>query len=292
MTSLVHSHDAGPAPGWSDDRWRKILDRIEHRQPGVGLRFWGPPLWLEVTMEGPDSDRWPVVGNEAVSWDWQSNTACDEADELAGAGADDDQLLAVVARYTIENLILNAVHEIGEWLRLDGQRLFPAHTARGALPLPRGDQGNGSVTCTIGFDDDDGGGVARPPSSSPPGPQLGRDTSRVPAAVVLPSRFTYLPGTTVSFGVDGPIIAGSRSCEPIAPWRSAWSPATLDAVRAGSPTAVALIARDVHRALVSYEADRICRSFHVDGAAPWTFADDRRLGAGPWLSVAIDHAAS
>jgi hypothetical protein len=260
------------------ERWRTILDRIEHRQLGVGLRFWGPPLWLEVTMEGPDSDRWPVVGDEAASWNWQSNECCDEADALAVAGADDDEILAVVARYTIENLILNAVHEIGEWLRLDGERVFPAHVGRGAEAVVSADQGNGSVTCTITFDDVVAG--------SPP-PALERRT-RGPADAVLPSRFTYLPGTTIAYGDDGPIVERWAPDEDAVVRRSVWSPETMDAVRTESAGDVALIARDVHVALVSHEADRICRSFHVDGARRWKLAGE--VGDRAPLSVVIHHA--
>ena len=278
MTAAVRSGDPAADAGWSDARWRRILDRIEHRQVGVGLRFWGPPLWLEVTMDGPDSDRWPVVGDEAVSWDWQSNRACDEVDELALDGAADDRLLDAVAGYTVENLILNAVHEIGEWFRLDGERVFPAHLARGAASLLGVDQGNGSVTCTIGFEEEDD--VASPTPSRPVAPAA----TRVPADVVAPSRFTYLPGATVSFTADGPVIEGRST----APWRSTWSPSTVDALRAHSADEVELIARDVHRALVSFEADRICRAFHVDGTTPWTLAG--APGPGARLTVAIDHA--
>ena len=58
--------DLDPAPGRDQARWVRILDRIEHRQPDVGLRFWGLPLWLEVTMTGPDSDRWPAIRDQAT----------------------------------------------------------------------------------------------------------------------------------------------------------------------------------------------------------------------------------
>lgn len=39
---------------------------------------------------------------------------------IAEAGADDQVLLGAASRYGLENLLVNAVHEIGEWLRLDG----------------------------------------------------------------------------------------------------------------------------------------------------------------------------
>ena len=261
------------------ERWRKIADRIEHRQLGVGLRFWGPPLWLEVTMDGPDSDRWPVVADEATSWNWQSNESCDEADALALTGAGDDDLLAVVARYTIENLILNAVHEIGEWFRLDGERVFPSHLGRGSALLTSADQGNGSVTCTVAYGD----AVVR----SPPPPTRER-ARRGPADAVVPSRFTYLPGTTIAFGHDGPIVERWSAGAEEGAWRSVWSPDTLDAVRTGSAVDVALIARDVHVALVWHEADRICRSFHVDGQRRWKLAGE--VGDGAPLSLVIHHA--
>ncbi len=35
---------------------------------------------------------------------------------------------------------------------------------------------------------------------------------------------------------------------------------------------VAYVAQDVHRALVSFEIDQICRAFHIDGRRPWRSA--------------------
>ena len=71
---------------WDQCRWERILDRMEFRQAGIGLRFWGPPVWLEVTMTGPDSDRWWAAAAGDVldqSWNWHSNTSCIEAMHLA-----------------------------------------------------------------------------------------------------------------------------------------------------------------------------------------------------------------
>src|ERR1700728_1921692 len=96
---------------WDGERWAAILDRIEQRQVGIGLRFWGPPLWLEVTMTGPDSDQWSVAqagGLPDQPWNWESTAPCDEAGRLVAAGADDSSLLAVVSEYTLRNLVLNA----------------------------------------------------------------------------------------------------------------------------------------------------------------------------------------
>jgi hypothetical protein len=60
------------------------------------------------------------------------------------------------------------------------------------------------------------------------------------------------------------------------------------------------VGRDVHRALVLHEADRICRAFHVDGRRPWTLdASEVAPGADPpdtdahdlaRLSIVIDRA--
>jgi hypothetical protein len=72
-------------------------------------------------MTGPYSDRWPANPGRNDSWNWQSTETCVEAERLLDQGTDDDQVVVAVDRYTIENLILNAVHEIGEWLRFDGQ---------------------------------------------------------------------------------------------------------------------------------------------------------------------------
>lgn len=40
------------------------------------------------------------------------------------------------------------------------------------------------------------------------------------------------------------------------------------------------VAEDVHRALVHYEADRVCRAFHVDGHRTWTVVSGRSLPRG------------
>jgi len=291
--------DFDPDSGWAQTRWVKILDRIEHRQPDVGLRFWGPPLWLEVTMIGPDSDLWPTYSEQATAWDWQSSAPCVEVADLADEGADDDRLLAVVARYTIENLILNAVHEIGEWFRFDGRRLFPAHSSRIAAPSDRDDQGNGAVTLRLEF-----GLAAHRSGAVPAGPAPDQKrgahlVSRL-AEAAAPSRFTYLPGTTISYEAAGPVIQRWLDGEPTTAWRSTWSRSTLEAVGVDGPDVVPLVGRDVHSALVLHEADRICRAFHVDGRRPWSLAvPESALGADPpdteahdaeLLSILIDHA--
>jgi hypothetical protein len=250
----------GVDDGWVLDRWVRILDRIEHRQPGVGLRFWGPPLWLEVTMTGPDSDLWPTVSDEITSWDWQSATECEVA-RLADAGLDDDGLLAVVARYTIENLILNAVHEIGEWFRFDGERVFPAHPSTAAVSSDDDDQGNGKVTVRLAF------GESRDPLGAGREERHGSPMGRLPDEVAA-SRFTYLPGTQISYEPAGPVIV-TPSDTGSSPWRAGWSSATRAAMSAAAPELLAAVARDVHGGLVAYEADRICRAFHVDGTRPW-----------------------
>ena len=288
--------------GRAQARWAKILDRIEHRQPDVGLRFWGPPPWLEVTMTGPDSDLWPTVSEQTTAWDWQSSAPCVEVADLANEGADDDRLLAVVGRYTIENLILNAVHEIGEWFRFDGRRLFPAHGPPGiAAPSDRDDQGNGAVTLQFEF-----GEAARRSHAAPAGPapeqQRGRHLVGRLAEVAAPSRFTYLPGTTISYEGAGPVIQRWSDGALAAAWRSTWSSSTSDAVDADGPEMAALVGRDVHSALVSYEADRICRTFHVDGSRLWSLAvPENTLGSFPpdttardagSLSIVIDYAVS
>jgi hypothetical protein len=291
--------DVGLDSGWAQARWVKILDRIEHRQLDVGLRFWGPPLWLEVTMTGPDSDLWPTISERATAWDWQSSAPCIEVAALTNAGADDARLLAVVSRYTIENLILNAVHEVGEWFRFDGQRLFPAHgSSAGALP-DRDEQGNGTVTLRLQFGHE--AHLARAVSARPaPGEHAGRDLVRRLAEAASASRFTYLPGTTISYETAGPVIRRWSDREPTSAWRSTWSSSTLEAAAADDAEVVALVARDVHRALVSHETDRICRAFHVDGTRPWTFGvPEAALGADPpdthahdaeLLSISIDYA--
>jgi hypothetical protein len=249
-------------------------------------------------MTGPDSDLWPTYSEEATAWDWQSSAPCVEVAVLADEGADDNRLLAVVGRYTIENLILNAVHEIGEWLRFDGRRLFPAHSSRIAARSDRDDQGNGAVTLRAEF-----GQAAHRSGAVPAGPAPDQKrgahlVSRL-AEAAAPSRFTYLPGTTISYEPAGPVIQRWSDGEPTTAWRSTWSRSTLEAVGVDGPEVVALVGRDVHRALVLHEADRICRAFHIDGSRPWSLAvPESALGADPpdteehdaELSILIDYA--
>ena len=99
-------------------------------------------------MSGPDSDRWVLDDplGPFRSWDWQSSEACAAAGPLERAGRPDQELLEVAARYTLENLVLNAAHEVGEWLRFDGQRVLPPHDGAGD-----GHQGNGRAEVRIDF---------------------------------------------------------------------------------------------------------------------------------------------
>lgn len=273
--------EAGPGPDWPQARWARILDRIEHRQANVGLRFWGPPLWLEVTMTGPDSDLWPANADDDRPWNWQSSTPCGEVADLASEGANDDRLLAAVARYTIENLILNAVHEIGEWLRFDGRRPFPAHTPTVGPPGESVDQGNGVVKLEVSFvraTDRFDASPLRPMPDELRGRRLVRRLGEVATA----PRFTYLPVTTICYENAGPVIRRRAGGEAPAAWRSTWSSPTLDAAGGGGEDLLAMVTRDVHGALVSYEADRICRAFHVDGRRPWRLTGPPPpLGADP-----------
>lgn len=258
---------------WSSARWARVLDRIDHRCVDVGLRFWAPPLWLEVTMSGPDSDLWPSTDGPDQEWNWQSSDACAEATELGEAGATDEQVLAVVSRYALENLVLNAVHEIGEWFRFDGRRVFPSHLET-TRPDERGSvdpDGNGTVHLELGFPEHSPSAVAR--VSEPPA----NVADRV-GTVVAASRFSYLPGTFVSYDRAGPVITGPAG--PGCAWHGEWSPEVVDRAgeAAGADLAdwlVSAVATDVHRALVGYEADRVCRAFHVDGLLVWAVASGR-----------------
>ena len=267
-----------PVEVWDQARWAHLLDRIEHRCREVGLRFWGPPLWLEVTMSGPDSDTWLAgSGGADRSWDWQSPDSCPEVAELIEAGAGDDRLLAVVSRYAVENLILNAVHEVGEWLRFDGDRCCPAHRPRcdgttSDLGAPDDVQGNGSVHVDVSFPS----GQAAPdltssgeiiPASA--GERFGR---RIVDEIDGGdgSGYTYVPGTSISLGVDGLRISwGASAASAPRVWRSGWSSATMANVDAPRAALLASVGRDVHRAIVVAEADRICRAFHIDGHRRW-----------------------
>jgi hypothetical protein len=265
--SVVDCADLAPDSVWTGERWTSILDRVEYREPDAGLRYWGPPLWLEVTMTGPDSDLWPTVSAEPMVWDWQSSAPCVEAADLASDGADDDCLLAVIARYTTDNLVLNAVHEIGEWFRFDGRRLFPAHSA-GVTAGSADDQGNGAVMLQLEFGQAPLGSGAAPADVVPDLQRARRLVERL-GEVARPSRFTYLPGTTISYEPAGPVVETWSGGRPTRAWRSTWSSSTLDAVDADSPEVIDLVGRDIHRALVSHEVDRICRAFCVDGRRVW-----------------------
>ena len=259
---------------WTESRWAVILDRIEFRQASIGLRFWGPPLWLEVTMSGPDSDVWWIAGIGGVdirSWNWQSVAPCPGVVDLAESGADDDRLLAAASRYTIENLILNATHEIGEWLRFDARRPFPAHGPSSADRAGTGDgtQGNGAVHLRFTFDQ--APSVASPSATPRQIDQTAREhfVERI-TAVAAPWRFTYVSATSISYGPSGPIITDvTAGADPPISYASSWSASTLNAVDAPSAELLLAVMLDVHGLLVRYEADRICRAFHVDGHRPW-----------------------
>jgi hypothetical protein len=248
---------------WSQSRWLRILERMEYRHTGIGLRFSVPPLWLEVTMSGPDSDAWSTAGDknaETQSWDWQSAAPCPEAVDLAEAGADDDELLGLIVKYTVENLILNATHEIGEWLRFDGGRLFPAHL-RGVDEV----QGNGAVRVDVDFDPTPTSGTARTSHAVYP-----NQSERI-GSTVGAWRFTYLPGIQIAYDSSGPLVT---SADGASTWAMAWSTPTLDAVHGPPDELTALVAADVHRVLVRYETDLICRSLYVDGQQDWRLDPD------------------
>jgi hypothetical protein len=57
-------------------------------------------------------------------------------------------------------------------------------------------------------------------------------------------------------------------------WRSKWSPATIEAATAETDdhTLLAAVQRDVHGALVAWEADGICRASHIDQRRRWRLA--------------------
>jgi hypothetical protein len=254
---------------WDEGRWASILDRMEHRQPGIGLRFWGPPLWLEVTMEGPDSEAWSVAAAGDLPdrpWDWQSTAPCAEVMGLEAAGADDGCLLEAAGRYTVENLILNAAHEIGEWLRFDARRLFGAHD------MADGEQGNGVVRVGVEF--------KAPSAPLPLSPRAVTVTERA-ERLAAPWRFTYLPGTSIAYGPHGPVVTVPGGTGP--GWETPWSTATVGVMDAPPATFVAAVQRDVHWALVSYEAQRVCDAFYIDAVRPWprvtlTVSYDRESG--------------
>lgn len=243
-------------------------------------------------MSGSDSDLWStagIAGTQVRSWDWQSLTSCPG---LTGPtnnnGDDDDRLLGLVSRYTVENLILNAAHEIGEWLRFDARRVFPAHTAGsdGDAAVGAGGQGNGCVRLMVGF-----GAAPGVPSSSPPSGDDGalRELSSRIGAVAAAWRFTYLPGVIISYGPGGPEVTDTNP-PPQVPAHSSseWSMSTIALANGKTEDLVEAVVRDVHRLLMRHETDRICGAFHVDGRQAWLQAqrgppqpDSSRRRQGP-----------
>jgi hypothetical protein len=255
---------------WDLARWVRILDRIEHRQPGVGLRFWGPPLWLEVTMTGLDSDRWAEpAGQDGAhqSWDWQSSEPCTAAMTLAAAGGDDDSLLAIAARYTIDNLVLNATHEIGEWLRFDGRRIYAAHGERvpGSGPDRDGRQGNGQVCVHLS---EPTGGETVPAADGGAALAAARaQMSERAARDAGADRHSAAPGTVIAFDTSGPVV----TVDGVA-YRSPWSLGSLRDGPADPDRFAAAVHREVHGALVSADTARICEAFRVDGRQVWSLS--------------------
>jgi hypothetical protein len=156
-------------------------------------------------MSGPDSDSWSTADVDGVperSWDWQSSAPCTDAMRLAVAGAGDEHLLDAASRYTLENLVLNSVHEIGEWLRFDARRLFPAH---GGHAVGDGLQGNGVVNVHFRFDE----ASKAPTDDRADLTAVRRQVSERAGQLAAAWRFTYLPGTSISYGPQGPVITDS-----------------------------------------------------------------------------------
>jgi hypothetical protein len=248
-------------------------------------------------MQGPDSDLWPAIAHEDQEWNWQSSAPCTDVAVLDGDIEDTDHLLTAIGRYTVENLILNAVHEIGEWLRFDGQRLFPTHLPQVA-PLDNGDeQGNGAVQLKMTS-------VRQTQVSPVLLDGLAVNDSRAEALVgrlaacAAGPRFTHLPETTISFEAAGPVVQTGQGGGESAVWRSAWSTSTLEAASAPMEELIKLVGQDVHRALVFSEADRICRAFHVDGQRPWHLSarphgaeQNGKEGQGEALDISVTYSS-
>jgi hypothetical protein len=259
---------------WDQARWARVLDRIEFRDPEVGLRFSGPPLWLEVTMRGPDSATAASGAHGAeAAWDWQSDTTLPPLPP----GADDDTLLAAAGRYTLHNLVLNAAHEVGEWLRLDGRRVFPPHggpvQATGSPWERAGDgaQGNGSVVVEV---------VDAPPLRLDQPPEGADAVFCVPAEAAA-GRWTYLRDTSIRYTSTGVVLDDRRPARAsVAPTSTlAWSPEARSeadcsdvphsGVTGPSDAGRAVLVREVHRAVLHAETAWIVDALHIDGRRPY-----------------------
>jgi hypothetical protein len=224
-------------------------------------------------MTGPDSDLWPANSDDSRPWDWQSSKPCDATLRPVEDDPHDDGVVMVVARYTLENLILNAVHEIGEWFRFDGERVFPAHPSSSSTSDQIDDQGNGAVNLTVVFG-------AGPDLSADRGPGLPVDQLQAQRRLrrlreaAGPPRFTYLPAISIQYRATGPMICHHRPGLPATEWSALWSMATLGALDRDADTEelLASMKRDIHGALVAWEADRICHAFHLDGRRLWQLA--------------------
>jgi hypothetical protein len=213
------------------------------------------------------------------SWDWQSCDACEEVMLLAEEGAGDDTLLAVASRYTFENLVLNATHEIGEWFRFDARRVFPSHGGPRLIAgtpwqiVGDGVQGNGAVTVRVQF----------AVSTTTDGSRREGAVSGVAERAAEQAacwRFSYLPGTSITFSAQGPILIDER--EGTGDWlvsaETVWSEATRQRLDGPIDTFVSAVQRDVHRMLIRAETERVCRAFFVDGRRQWHLCDDEPPG--------------
>jgi hypothetical protein len=200
----------------------------------------------------------------------------------------------------VENLILNAAHEIGEWLRFDARRVFASHSA---VPgVADGPQGNGIVDISVHFDagsvlsvvdgsnwdgsDWDGSGGDGAGETARGGAAERRAVSARAAEVAAAWRWAFMPEMAISYGPQGPII--TEAGRDLWEWR--WSASTIDALEAPEAEFVAEVQRDVHQALVWLEADRVCEAFHVDGSRPWHVErGDDATSAGGALGLSIGY---
>lgn len=299
---------AGLGAAWDDVDAvvAQASDRIRFTHPDVHLSI--SPAATELTWRGPDSDD---PAGPVRDWDWLSapdTTGLVELERLAVSrtAAAADEVVRLLTRRAHQALALNAVHEVGEWLKLNGVRPFGPHTPiRDRLTgqvvpggVDDGPQGNGAVLLELAYD-------AHLPEAAPtvpaPTPTAGalEWLCQCLAACRFSDAFTYRPGSRVEITPGGPrlvvddLLDARTGARTTATLDRRWSSSVLEAATAlhgAAPESLAWnvlarqVARDVHRTLVIFEIHEIGEHLLVDGSRPLDphlSSEQVRAGASP-----------